>query len=101
MPFTDAQLEDIIKACHQVEDQKWRNRHGSGIWTGEDVKDFIWLMTYTGLRISDAVLFDIERLHGNEVFLRAKKNGGEVFAYIEDCAIASSHARSAAAGNPS
>ena len=101
MPFTDAQLEDIIKACHQVEDQTWRNRHGSGIWTGEDVKDFIWLMTYTGLRISDAVLFDIERLHGNEVFLRAKKNGGEVFAYIEDCAIASSHARSAAAGNPS
>ena len=30
------------------------------------------------------MLFDMERLHGNEVFLRAKKNGGEVFAYIPD-----------------
>jgi integrase len=24
------------------------------------------------------------RLHGNEVFLRAKKNGGDVFAYLPD-----------------
>jgi integrase len=84
VPFTDEQLADIIKACEQLEDQRWGNRHGAGIWTGEDVKDFIWLMTYTGLRISDACLFDIERLHGNELFLRAKKNGGEVFAYIPD-----------------
>jgi integrase len=83
-PFTDEQLADIIQACDQLEDQKWGNCHGSGVWTGEDLKDFIWLMTYTGLRISDAVLFNIDRLHGNEVFLRAKKNGGEVFAYIED-----------------
>ena len=42
-------------------------------WTGEDLKDFIWLMTYTGLRISDVVLFDMERLHGNEVFLTGKE----------------------------
>jgi integrase len=54
------------------------------LWTGEGVKDFIWLITYTGLRISDACLFDIERLHGNELFLRAKKNGGEVFAYVPE-----------------
>ena len=41
-------------------------------------------MTYTGLRISDVVLFDMERLQGNEIFLRAKKNGGDVFAWVED-----------------
>jgi hypothetical protein len=76
MPFTDEQLADIVKACDQLENRKWGNRHGTGLWTGEDLKDFIWLMTYTGLRISDAVLFDIERLNGNEVFLRANKNGG-------------------------
>jgi integrase len=88
MPFTDEQLADIIKACDQInaykKDGRWGNRHGSGEWTGEDLKDFIWLMTYTGLRISDVVLFDMERLDGNEVFLRAKKNGGEMFAYIPD-----------------
>jgi hypothetical protein len=47
LPFTDEQLDDIIKACDHLEDQKWGNRHGSGLWTGEDVKDFIWLMSYT------------------------------------------------------
>jgi integrase len=84
VPFTDEQLADIIKACDQLEDQRWGNRHGAGTWTGEDLKDFVWVMTYTGLRISDVVLFDIERLHGNEVFLRAKKNGGDVFTHIPD-----------------
>jgi integrase len=88
LPFTDGQLADIIKACDQVnaykKNERWGNRFGSGEWTGEDLKDFIWLMTHTGLRISDVVLFDMNRLHGNEVFLRAKKNGGEVFVWIPD-----------------
>jgi integrase len=84
VPFTDEQLEDIIKACDLFEERPWANRHGSGVWTGEDLKDFIWLSVYTGLRISDVVLFDMERLSGNEVFLRAKKNGGDVFTYLPD-----------------
>jgi integrase len=88
MPFTDEQLADIIKACDQInaykKDGRWGNRHGSGVWTGEDLKDFIWLLTYTGLRISDAVLFDMDRLQGNDVFLRAKKNGGNVDTWIPD-----------------
>jgi integrase/recombinase XerD len=88
MPFTDEQLADIIQACDQINAYKkngrWGNRHGSGECTGEDLKDFIWLMTYTGLRISDVVLFDMERLNGNDVFLRAKKNGGDVYTYIPD-----------------
>jgi integrase len=84
VPFTDEQLADIIEACDQIEDQRWGNRHGAGAWTGEDLKEFIWVSVYTGLRISDVVLFDINRLRGNEVFLRAKKNGGDVFTYIPD-----------------
>lgn len=84
MPFTDEQVEDIINACDQVEERPWANRFGSGVWTGEDLKELIWVLLYTGLRISDVVLFDIERLRGNEVFLRAKKNGGDVFTYIPD-----------------
>lgn len=39
---------------------------------------------YTGLRISDVALFNINRLRGNELFLRAKKNGGDVFTWIPD-----------------
>jgi integrase len=84
-PFTDQQLADIIKVCDELEPRPWKNRFGSGVWTGEDLKDFVWTNIYTGLRISDIVLFDIgERLQGNEVLLRAKKNGGDVFTYIPD-----------------
>jgi integrase len=84
IPFTDQELERIIAACDALGAVQWTNEDGEGAWTGEDAKDFMWTLTYTGLRISDVALFDIKRLHGNEVFLRAKKNGGDVFAYIPD-----------------
>jgi integrase len=83
-PFTDLELRRVIGACDRMPDIVWSSGKGGGRWTGEDVKDFIWVMVYTGLRISDVSLFNMSRLHGNEVFLRAKKNGGEVFAYIPD-----------------
>jgi len=83
-PFTDDELQRIIDACDRIPDVLWSSGTGSGKWTGEDVKDFIWVMVYTGLRISDVGLFHMNRLKGNEVFLRAKKNGGDVFAYIPD-----------------
>jgi integrase len=41
-------------------------------------------MVYTGFRISDATWFNIKRLKGDQVFIRATKNGGDVFAYIPD-----------------
>jgi len=83
-PFTDEELQRIIDACDRVGEVVWQSGLSRGVWTGEDVKDFIWVMVYTGLRISDAALFQMSRLAGNEVFLRAKKNGGDVFAYIPD-----------------
>jgi len=83
-PYTDEELQRIIEACDRVGAISWMNGRDSGIWTGEDVKEFIWVMVYTGLRISDVGLFHMNRLKGNEVFLRAKKNGGEVFAYLPD-----------------
>ena len=84
VPFTDSELQRIIDACDRLGAVEWNNGRKTGVWTGEDVKDFIWLLTYTGLRISDVGLFRIDRLHGNEVFLRAKKNGGDVFTWIPD-----------------
>lgn len=82
-PFTDGELQRIIKACDAVK-VEWKNEHGVGVWTGEDLKDLIWLMVYTGFRISDATFFNMKRLKGNQVFIRAKKNGGDVFAYLPD-----------------
>jgi integrase len=80
-PFTDDELQRIIKACDEVKIE-WKNETGVGVWTGEDLKDLIWLMVYTGFRISDATFFDMKRLKGDQVFIRATKNGGDVFAYI-------------------
>jgi integrase/recombinase XerD len=82
-PFTDDELNRIITACDDVK-VEWKNETGLGIWTGEDLKDLIWLMIYTGFRISDATFFDMKRLKGEQVFIRATKNGGDVFAYIPD-----------------
>lgn len=83
MPFTDEELKRIAEACDTVQ-VEWKNETGTGRWTGEDLKDLIGVMVYTGLRISDATLFDSARLLGNQVFLRATKNGGDVFAYVPD-----------------
>jgi integrase len=84
-PYTDEELQRIIDARDRLGTVKWSNGlEQEQAYSGEDLKDFIWLMTYTGLRISDAGLFNMNRLKGNEVFLRAKKNGGEVFAFIPD-----------------
>jgi integrase len=84
VPFTDDELQRIIDACDRLGTVEWDNGKNTGVWTGEDVKDFLWVLTYTGLRISDVGLFRMDRLHGNEVFLRAKKNGGDVFTWIPD-----------------
>jgi integrase len=84
VPFTDEELERIITACDKIGTITWQSGTREGTWDGEDAKDFIWTLAYTGLRISDVALFDMKRVRGNEVFLRAKKNGGDVFAYIPD-----------------
>jgi integrase len=84
-PFTDEELQRIIEGCDKFGTVKWSNGlELNREYSGEDVKDFIWLMVYTGLRISDASLFRIDRLKGNEVFLRAKKNGGDVHTFVPD-----------------
>lgn len=82
LPFTDEELQRIFAACDRLGRVAWINGRSTGAWSGDDVRDFIWLLMYTGVRISDAALFRIDRLHGNEVFLRAKKNGGDIFTWI-------------------
>ncbi len=97
MPFSDEELDRIRKACdnahrpmHQRERSpghvgcEYKNAQGSGAWAGEDVKDLIELMVHTGFHISDATLFDMSRLQGNNVMIRAQKNGHHVFAWLPE-----------------
>ena len=83
-PFTDEELKRIYAACDSLGGPKppgpgYRN------WSGDDVKDFILLSIYTGLRISDVATFDItRRLNGNDVFLRMHKTKKELYTWIPD-----------------
>src|SRR5579884_1442100 len=99
MPYTDDELNRIVRACDRLGTVEWTNKVKSGSYDGEYVKDFIWLMMYTGLRISDTGLFNMERVRGNDVFLYAKKNGGDVFAYLPDWLCDRLKARAAQCGS--
>ncbi len=92
-PFTDAELTATIAACDALGTQTWANATAAGTWTPDDAKDMVWLLTYTGLRISDAVLFDMARLDGQAVWLRASKNGGDVFGHLPPWLVTRLHAR--------
>jgi integrase len=61
---------------------------------GQDVKDFVMLSIYTGLRISDVSTFNItERLKGNDVFLRMHKTKKPLSTWIPDWLAARLRAR--------
>jgi len=87
-PFTDDELERIYKACDQLGGPKPPGP-GHRDWGGEDLKDFIYLSIYTGLRISDVATFDAtKRLSGNNVFLRMHKTKKPLHSYIPDWLVA-------------
>jgi hypothetical protein len=46
---TDDELRRIIEVCDRMPEVTWSSGSGKGSWTGEDLKDFIWMMTYTDL----------------------------------------------------
>jgi len=88
MPFTDAELARIYEACDQIGGPKPPGP-GCRPWGGEDVRDFVLLSVYTGLRISDVSTFNIEeRLKGNDVFLRMHKTKKELYTWIPDWLVA-------------
>lgn len=92
-PFTDAEMARIYAACDALGEA---TSPGPGYrqWSGEDVKDFIMLSVYTGLRISDIAIFNMdERLQGNDVFRRMHKTRKELYTWIPDWLVARLHAR--------
>jgi integrase len=83
-PFTDAEMQRMYAACQKLGRVEWKNGSHAGGWSGDDVETFILLEYYTGLRISDASTFDMERLKGNDCFLRMHKTGKPVFTWLPD-----------------
>jgi integrase len=92
-PFTDAEIQKLYAACDEIGPQL-KQGPGYRTWGGEDVCDLLNLMIYTGLRISDAVLFDTtKRLKGNDVFLRMHKTKRPLFTWIPDWLVQRLHQR--------
>jgi integrase len=91
-PFTDEELNRIFAACDAIGmDGFGPNRRN---WMGEDVKDFILLSIYTGMRISDVATFEVaKRLSGNNVFLRMHKTRKPLYTWIPDWLVARLRAR--------
>jgi len=97
-PFTDAELERMFLACDALGGPTPPGP-GHRAWGGEDVKDFIMLSVYTGLRISDIATFDItKRLHGNDIFLRMHKTRKELYTWVPDWLVARLRARESECG---
>jgi integrase len=98
-PFTDAEVQAMYAASRKLGPVKWKNGTYEGEWSGEDVVTFIMLVTYTGLRIGDAASFDMERLKGNECFLRMHKTRKPLFTWLPDELISSLRAIAKKRGN--
>lgn len=73
MPFSDDEMSRIINAAQSV------LLHDRASITNLDVYAFVLTMRYTGLRISDCGLLKTSRLHGQSIFLYARKNGALVY----------------------
>src|ERR1035441_8104849 len=77
LPFTDVELKKMYDACPKY------GTTAKHKWTGDDVADFISLSIYTGLRISDVALFNIDRMNqAGEIRLRTTKAGTHVYTWV-------------------
>lgn len=83
-PFTDEEIARLFDACDRYQARKWRNAIAEGEVTGDGIRTFIMLLLYTGLRISDAATFSVEKLQGNNAFLFMHKTEEPVFTWIPD-----------------
>jgi site-specific recombinase XerD len=97
-PFSDEELDRMFAACDKLGPPTQRGR-AQRLWGGEDAKDLIYVMLYTGLRIGDVVSFDVStRLNGNNIFLRMHKTRKEVFSWIPEWLVERIRSREARLG---
>ena len=76
-PFSDDEIKKMYEACQKY-GGTYRHR-----WDGDDMADFISLSIYTGLRISDVALFNIERMQPTgEIRVRTTKAGTHVYTWV-------------------
>lgn len=78
IPFTEGEVNAIIDACDKL---VTRGRYSTEQNVAR-VRAFIYILRYTGLRISDAAKLDVSRVQDGRVFLRTEKTGTLVWVPI-------------------
>src|SRR4051794_9654037 len=73
LPYTDEEMSRILRSALSI------RLHKQQAVDNHDLYAFILAMRYTGLRISDAGLLTVDRIHDNALFLYAIKNGAHVY----------------------
>jgi len=77
LPFSDDEIKKMYAACQRY------GKTSKHKWNGDDVADFISLSIYTGLRISDVALFNVDRMLPNgEIRVRTTKAGTHVYTWV-------------------
>lgn len=69
LPFTDGEMEKILWAAESIREAHPKIPKG----TEKKLKALILLMRYSGIRISDAVMFRREKLKEGKLFIRQEK----------------------------
>lgn len=81
MPLTHDEMVKILTACDtlQVDAEKPINK-----FIAHRLKTLVLLMRYSGMRISDAVTLNTDRLDGKKLFLYTQKTGVPVYTVLPD-----------------
>ena len=67
LPFSDQEMEKIVWACEVYPDKRRGRR--------EQIKAFVLLLRYSGLRIRDATLLTVNKIHNGKLMLYTAKAG--------------------------
>ncbi|MFZ0589602.1 MAG: phage integrase SAM-like domain-containing protein, partial [Bryobacteraceae bacterium] len=70
LPFEPAEMDRIVRACHDVRFQNFSN---------EEALAFVLLLRYSGLRIGDASMLTIDRFKEDDLYLYTQKSGTHVY----------------------
>jgi integrase/recombinase XerD len=84
LPLTSCDMLKILTAC----DDLAITAQPSGRLGAHRLKSLLLLMRYSGMRVSDAVAFNTDRLDGKRLFLYTAKTGTPVYTVLPDSILA-------------
>jgi integrase/recombinase XerD len=85
MPFTQGEMSRIIEAT----DLYAKNAAVNGVQNAKRIRALVLVLRYSGMRISDVVSLEVERLNGNRLFLYTQKTDVPVYTILPEFVVAS------------